>query len=120
MVANSSQMAPSEAPLTSTSAVSGQVTNGVTTRPPARHAKVAPNTSQASLVRLLGCMATVLGSGHAGQGGPTLVGQRYGTVTAPARPAGPDFRVGDLGCDAGPASGEPAGMARTGGADVDP
>ena len=63
MVANSSQMAPSKAPLTSTWAVSGRATNSVTTRPPTRQAKVAPNTSQASLVRLLGCMATVLCSG---------------------------------------------------------
>jgi hypothetical protein len=55
------------------------------------------------------------------RGGPTLVGQPYGTVTTPGPPwSGPDFRVGDLGCDAGLASGEPAGMARTGGADVDP
>jgi hypothetical protein len=58
----------------------------------------------------------VLGSRRAGRSDAsgTTVRDRYGPGP------GPDFRVGDLGCDPGPASGEPAGMARTGGADVDP
>jgi hypothetical protein len=52
MVANSSQMAASKAPSTSTSAVTGLVTTRVTASPPARHPKVAANSSQASRVRL--------------------------------------------------------------------
>ncbi len=56
MVANSSQMAPSTAPVTITSAVSGRVTSSVTTSPPTRHARVAANSSQACRVRVLGRM----------------------------------------------------------------
>src|SRR5215211_9496241 len=119
MLANSSQMVPSKAPSTIASAVSGRVTSSVTTSPPTRYAKVARNTSQASWVRLPRCIGHRLGFGSSTrQVGPTIPEWRYGGVTAP-RPGRLDFRVGDLGCDAGPASGEPGGRRGTGGADVD-
>jgi hypothetical protein len=70
MIANSSQKLASVAPATSTSAVSGRVTNRVTTSPPAMQPKVTRNSSQASTVRVLGFTSSSLG------------GLRYGTVTA--------------------------------------
>jgi hypothetical protein len=119
MVANSSHMAPSKASSTSTSTVSGRVTNRVTTSPPTRHAKVARNTSQASRVRLPRCIGHRLGLGSpSGRTGPTIPERRYGSVTA-RFPGLARLPVGDLGCDAEPASGEPAGMARNRRRDVD-
>src|SRR5688572_20945303 len=59
MVANSSQMAPSKAPVRSTSDVSGRVTNSVTTSPPTRQPKVASHNDQASRVRLRTRMGTI-------------------------------------------------------------
>ena len=75
MVANSSQMVPSTAPLTSVSEVSGRVTARVTASPPSRQARVPSHSDQASRVRL----GTRMGA--------RLWDQRYGSVTA--RPGGP-------------------------------
>ena len=91
MVANSSQKAPLAAPSTSASVVSGRVTDSVTTRPPRRQPRVASHSDQASRVRFLARMApSGVGSrlGLVGLVGRRVDGQRYGTVTVRARPAG--------------------------------
>jgi hypothetical protein len=82
------------APLASTPTVNGRTNSKATTRPAARHPKVAANSSQASMVLLRACMVTVSSSAGSGlvpaEHGSSTLRDRYG----PGRPARRRGRAG--------------------------